>query len=197
MKKDYQKALKKSTSFFLLSLVSFNGQNYQKEKGSGTSHQSLFRSRNKFRKFPLFVLYYLTKFDDVMLSSFWVIPKITSATLCKPIYDIINYSTSICPFRCRTCGKQGERLQKFEYLENKESFLDEIIKKIIVFQGLWFGKKIKIWQKIADTSYKSCMGQKATKILDTILEECACNLYWSNNLTKVEVALLKNVYDGP
>ena len=59
-------ALKKLTLFFLLDPVPFNGQSYQKQKGSGTSHQSLFRSQNKFRKIPLFVIYYLTKFDDVM-----------------------------------------------------------------------------------------------------------------------------------
>ena len=40
---------------------------YQKQKGPGTIHQSLFRSQNKFRKIPLFVLYYLTKIDDIML----------------------------------------------------------------------------------------------------------------------------------
>ena len=39
---------------------------YQKQKGSGTSQQSLFRSRNEFRKIPLFFIYYLTKFDNVM-----------------------------------------------------------------------------------------------------------------------------------
>ena len=60
---DYQKALKKLTLFFLSNPVPFNGQSYQKQKWSGTSHQSLFRSRNKFRKIPLLVIYYLTKFD--------------------------------------------------------------------------------------------------------------------------------------
>ena len=40
---------------------------YQKQKGPGTSHQSLFRSQNKFRKIPLFAIYYLTKIDDIML----------------------------------------------------------------------------------------------------------------------------------
>ena len=35
-------------------------------KGSGTSDQSLFRLWNKFRKIPQFVVYYQTKFDDVM-----------------------------------------------------------------------------------------------------------------------------------
>ena len=60
------KFLKKVTLFFLLNLVPFNRQNYQKQKGPGTSDQSLFRLRNKFRKIPLLVLYYLTKFDDVI-----------------------------------------------------------------------------------------------------------------------------------
>ena len=44
----------------------------------------------------------------------------------KPIHDIINYSTSICPFEYGKCGKEDEKLQKFEYLENQKSFLDEI-----------------------------------------------------------------------
>ena len=65
MKEDYQKALKKVTSFFLSNLVPFNRQNYQKQKGPGTSDQSLFRLRKKLRKIPSLVMYYLTKLDDV------------------------------------------------------------------------------------------------------------------------------------
>ena len=45
--------------------VPFNGQNYQTQKGPGTSDQLLFRLRNKFRKINLLVMYYLTKFDDI------------------------------------------------------------------------------------------------------------------------------------
>ena len=48
------------------------------------------------------------------------------SNLCKPILDIINYSTFICPFESGKCGKEGKKLQKFEYLENEKSFLDEI-----------------------------------------------------------------------
>ena len=66
MKKDYQKALKKLTLFFLSNPVPFNGQNYQKQKGPGTSDQSLLRLQTKFRKIPLLVMYYLTKLDDVI-----------------------------------------------------------------------------------------------------------------------------------
>ena len=60
------KSLKKVNFFFLSNLVSFNGQSYQKQKGSGTSDQSLFRLQNKFRKIPLLVIYNLTKFDGVI-----------------------------------------------------------------------------------------------------------------------------------
>ena len=70
----------------------------------------------------------------------------TSANLCKPVNDIINYSTSICPFKSGKCWKEGKKLRKFEYLENEKSFLDEIKKTLfIVFEGLSFGEKIKIW----------------------------------------------------
>ena len=68
-----------------------------------------------------------------------------SANLCKPIHDIINYFTSICPFESGKCGKEGKKSQKFEYLENEKSFLDEIKNIFIVFKGLAFGEKIKIW----------------------------------------------------
>ena len=61
-----------------------------------------------------------------MCSSFWVISKITSANLCISIRDIINYSTSTCPLESGKCGKEGKKVQKFEYLENEKSFLDEI-----------------------------------------------------------------------
>ena len=39
----------------------------------------------------------------------------------QAIHDI-NHLTSICSFESGKCGK----LQKFEYLENEKSFLDEI-----------------------------------------------------------------------
>ena len=55
--------------------------------------------------------------------------KTTSANLCKPIYDTINYSTFICPFESRKCGKR-KKIQKFGYLENEKSFLD--VNKIIL-----------------------------------------------------------------
>ena len=42
------------------------------------------------------------------------------------VHDIVNYSTSICPFESGKYGKEGENLLNFEYPENEKSFLDEI-----------------------------------------------------------------------
>ena len=63
------KTLKKVNFMFSsepFSSVPFNGQSYQKQRGPGTSDQLLFRLRNKFRKIPLLLIYYLAKFDDVI-----------------------------------------------------------------------------------------------------------------------------------
>ena len=49
-----------------------------------------------------------------------------SVNLRKPIHDIINYYTFICPFESEKFGKEGKKLQDIEYLENKKSFLDEM-----------------------------------------------------------------------
>ena len=140
MEEDYQEAFKKLSLFFLLNPVPFIGQNYQKQMGPGTSDQLIFRLWNKFRKISFLVMYYLNKFDDVIWSGFWVIPKITFANLCKPIYDI-NHSTSICPFESGKCGKEGQKLQKFEYLEYERSFLNEIKN---IFHSFW---RAIVWWK--------------------------------------------------
>ena len=82
-------------------------------------------------------MYYLTKFDDCNIKWLLSYSKITSANLCKPIYDI-NYSTFICPFESGKCGKEGK---KYEYLGNENSFLDEINNIFIGFEGVSFDEK--------------------------------------------------------
>ena len=62
----------------------------------------------------------------------WLFPKITSANLCKPIHDIINYSTFICSFEYWKCGKDEKKLRK--YRENKKSFFTEIKS---IFNSFW------------------------------------------------------------
>ena len=64
--KGLSKSLKKVNFIFPFEPSPFNGQSYQKQKETGTSAQSFSRSRNKFRKIPLFVICCLTKFDDGM-----------------------------------------------------------------------------------------------------------------------------------
>ena len=63
------------------------------------------------------------------------------ANLCKSTHDI-SYSTSICPFESGKCGREGKKSQKFEYLENEKSFLDEIKNVCRSFEGLSFGEKM-------------------------------------------------------
>ena len=74
-----------------------------------------------------------------------VISKIASANLCKPVHDITNYSTSICPFVSGKCGKEGKKLQKFEYLQKEKSFFDE---KKNTFHSFW--RAIIWWEKKFD-----------------------------------------------
>ena len=65
-KKGLSKTLKKLTLLFLSNPVPFNRQSYQRQKGFGTSDKLLFLLRNKFRKTILFVIHYLTKFEDII-----------------------------------------------------------------------------------------------------------------------------------
>ena len=60
------------------------------------------------------------------------------------MHDIVNYSTSICPFESGKSGKEEQKIQKFEYLENGKNFLDEIKNIFTVFEGLYFGEEIEI-----------------------------------------------------
>ena len=140
---------------FLSNLVSFNGQSCQKQKGPGTSDQSLFRLQSKFTEISLSVIYYLTKFDDLILSGFWVIPKITPAHLCKPIHVIINCSTSICSFESGKCGKEEEKLQRFEYREDEKSFFDEIKHFSQFLKGYTISWKNNNLIKIVETRFCS------------------------------------------
>ena len=104
----------------------------------------------------LLVIYYLTKFDGVIQSGFGVISNITPANLWKPIHEIINYSISICPFESGKCGKEEQKLQKFEYLENEKSFLDETKN---IFHS--FSRAITWWKNknLKNTSFKLFLQQ--------------------------------------
>ena len=59
------------------------------------------------------------------------------------MHDMTNCSSSICPFVSRKCEREGKKLQKSEYLENKKRFFDEIKTLFIVLEVLSFGGKTK------------------------------------------------------
>ena len=86
---------------------------HQKQKGPGTSDQSLFRLRNKFRNIPLLVMYYLI---------FRTIPEITFPNLCKTIHEIINYPTSICPLNLEIKERKEKNYKKMNILKTKIAF---------------------------------------------------------------------------
>ena len=68
------------------------------------------------------------KFDDVIRSGFWVIPKLTSASLCNPIHDI-NIPLSFVLLNLEGVEKKQKNYNLNNliiYLENEKSFLDEI-----------------------------------------------------------------------
>ena len=130
MTEDHQKAFKKVNLFSLSNPVPFNRQNYQKQKGPGTSDQSLFRLQNKFRKIPLLVIYYLTKFDDIkwFLSYFKnYICKFMQANSWHKLFHFLLF------FWIWKLWK-GKKLQTIEYLKDKRSFLDEIKN---IFHSFW------------------------------------------------------------
>ena len=58
-----------------------------------------------------------------------------------------NYSSFKCSFKSKECGKEGEKLQKLEYLENGKSFSNEIKTFFMIFLSIKY-------KKIADTSFK-------------------------------------------
>ena len=55
----------------------------------------------------------------------------------------MSYGHFICIFASGNCGKEGKILQKFEYLQNEKSFLDEKKAFLVVFEVLSFAEKNK------------------------------------------------------
>ena len=64
------------------------------------------------------------------------------------MHDIINYFTSICPFESGKSGKEEEKIQRFEYLENEKSFLDEIKNIFQCLKGYHLVKELKFDKKL-------------------------------------------------
>ena len=58
-----------------------------------------------------------------------------------------QFSTFICLFESGKSGKEEEKIQKFEYLENEKSFLDEMKNIFQFLKGYHLVKKKKIDKK--------------------------------------------------
>ena len=104
--------------------VSFNGQDYENQKVSGTSYHSLFVSQNMFRKIPFVVVYHLGNFDDLLQSGFGIVPNITFDNLCKPIHDVIIIPVSSDPLNMES-GNEGGKILKNATPREIQSYLDE------------------------------------------------------------------------
>ena len=146
MKEDYQKAIKKLALFFFFRTQSLLMGKIIKTKGGlelVTSRSSGYEASSK----NIFISYVL--FDQLWWCNikrfFELFQKITSTNLCKPIHDIINYSTSTCPFESGKCGKEGKKFWKIVYLENEKSFFNVIKNIFYSFWGAIIWWKIKIW----------------------------------------------------
>ena len=59
------------------------------------------------------------------------------------MHDIINYSTSICPFESGKSGKEEENTRNLIYPERKELF-ECNRNNFSVFEGLSFGEIVKL-----------------------------------------------------
>ena len=100
-------------------------QDYKKQTWPGASDQSFFRSQSKLIKIHLLAVYYLTKFETVF--------ELSEKYICW-----FMQLTSTWFWKVR---KGSKKLHKFEYLENKKSFLDETKS---IFHSFW---RAIIWSK--------------------------------------------------
>ena len=95
---------------------------------------------------------------------FWVIQKIASANLYKPIHDIINYSISTCP--CESVARKGKNYKSLNILQTK-SFFNEIKN---IFHSFW---RAIIWWKYKN--FIKTNGYKVEKIRFVSLQKHLCN----------------------
>ena len=85
----------KKSNFDFLKPISFYGNCYEKQKGSGASSQSIFRLLNMFRSFLSLGMDHLTILALIQGNS-RVIRRTKTCDSCKPFHDaiIIPFSTS-------------------------------------------------------------------------------------------------------
>ena len=122
MKNDYQKAFKNLILVFLSILVPFNGQSYQKQKGSSVDLQITKQVQNNS-----FIFHILS--DQVWWCNVKQFLSYFENYICKLMQDnswhhkVFNFHVSFWIWKV---WKGRVKIQKFEYLENEKSFWDEM-----------------------------------------------------------------------
>ena len=81
---------------------------------------------------------WIKKANNFQIANVRVILKVTSANLCKTIHDIINYSTSICPFEFDSVKRKEKNYKKLNISRTKINNMF-----FIVFEGLSIDEKNK------------------------------------------------------
>ena len=61
------------------------------------------------------------------------------------MHDIINYTTSICPFESGKSGEEEEKNTKIWISQERKELFRWKKKHFSIFEGLSFGEKIKDW----------------------------------------------------
>ena len=69
------------------------------------------------------VIYHLGNFDNLIHSSYWVIPKITFDNICKSIQNVIIISVSSGPLNLENVEKKEKNTKNFSHLEKKSLLL--------------------------------------------------------------------------
>ena len=134
--------LKNYFYFFLLNAVLFNGKIYQKQK-EPDHYQSLLRLQNKFTKISLFVIHYLTKFDDVIWSGFKWFQK---THLQLYVSQFITSKIIPLPFvllNLENAGEKGKKYKNMNISRRKRAFQMKWKLYFKVVEGLSFGEKTK------------------------------------------------------
>ena len=127
MKDDYQKAFKKLTLFLLSNLVPFNGQNYQKQKRSGTSDRFTLQVTKQVQKYS-FIHYILS--DQVWWCNVKQLLSYSKNYICKFMQvnwchdKLFDFHFSFWIWKL---WRGREKITKiWIYREGKEFFLNEI-----------------------------------------------------------------------
>ena len=142
--KRFIKNPKLSQLYFFFRTQSLNVQNYQKQKGPGSSAQLLFRLRNKFKKITLLVIS-----DQVWWCNVKRFLSYFKNWICK-FMPVISWHHKFFHFHLSFCiwkvwkGRE-KNYKRLNISGTKRAFLMKYKTLFIVLEELSFGGKTRIW----------------------------------------------------